>query len=165
MGMRRFLLLASLALIAPAPAQAAAVLASCGIFTPRIAPPPNIPVPPPIPPSSVPAWAPYDPVEGCQPQTFTTTVSQQVTTLLHPDADFVGIAGLRIRGPNALYSQIEGTFANGTLVSGEETLTFTLPAGTWTLDVFLGGSLLPNGSGFRSTGSFSVGTYRGSVSA
>ena len=161
MHMRRFLLIASLALILPAPAHAATQLAGCGISTPRIAPPPNVPIPP----NSVPIWAPYRPVEACQPQTFTTTVSQQVTTLLSPDDDFFGIAGLRIRGPNALYSQFEGTFVAGTLVSGDETKTFTLPAGTWTLDVFLGGALLPPGTGFRSTGSFSVGTYRGSVSA
>lgn len=162
--MRRFMLLASLALVLPTPAHAATEIASCAVSTPRLAPPPGIPIPPAIPPN-VPMWAPYDPVESCTPQEFTTTAAQSVTTLLDPDDGFFGIAGLRVRGPSALYSQIEATFANGTMVSGEETLTFTLPAGTWTLDVFLGGTLLPPGAGFRSTGSFSVGTYRGSISA
>jgi hypothetical protein len=153
--MRRILLISALAAsFVPANAHAATVLAQCGISTPRIAPPS-------VPPNNL----PVDPVEECPGQTFTLGVATSVTTLLNPDDGFFGIVGLRVRGPNALYSQFEGTFANGTFVAGEETRTFTLPAGSWTFDVYLGGSILPAGSPFRSTGSLSVGTYRGSISA
>jgi len=87
-----------------------------------------------------------------------------VTTLVNPDEDFTGIVGLRVRGPNALFTQYEGTYVAGELVSGDETKTFTLAVGTWTMEVYLGGTSIPNSGGMR-TGSFSVGTYRGSMSA
>lgn len=161
--MRRFMLLASLVLIVPAPSHAATVIASCGAFTPRIAPPPNIPVPPAIPPGSVPMWAPYDPVEACF-TLFQQMTTATVTTLVNPDDDFFGIVGLRVAGVNGLFIQYEGTYVAGELVSGDETKTFTMLPGNWRLEVYLGGTTIPGSGGMR-TGSFSVGTYRGSMSA
>lgn len=156
---RSFLAAAVVAALVPVtqPAHAETIIASCSAFSPRIAPPPNVPIPP----NNIPNWAPYDPVEACF-ATFQMTTAGTVTTELTPDATFFGQLGLRVRGPNALYTQYEGVFANGELVSGVGASSFTLPVGTWTLDVYLAGTPL-QGTGMR-TGSFSIGAYSGRIS-
>lgn len=164
--MRRFLILASLALALPAAPAQAAELASCSATTPRIASPPNVPIPP----NNVPMWVPWSANASCF-KSFTTTTAGNVTALVDPDPTFVGIVGLRVRGPNALYFQFEGTYVGGDLVSGQASNTVPMPAGSWQLEVYLGGTPItipntppiPPQQQFR-TGFLSIGTYRGSVS-
>lgn len=152
--MRRFLL-TSLVLALPLsmlPAQAAE-LGACSASTPRINPPPGVGVPP----TGAPNWQPIATSGGC---TATVQISEptQVVAAIKVDPSFAGSVGLRVAGPNALFTQFSGTFANDSLIQGDESRTITLPVGTWRMDVYLTGPGLPGNN------RAAVGTYGGSLS-
>lgn len=157
--MRRFLIPASLLLALPLsllPAQAAD-MARCSASTPRINPPPNVPLPPdPANPPS-PNWQPIASAGGCTTQ-FQVANAARVVAKLHPDPGFTGTLGLRVAGTNALFAEFSASYVNGQMVNGIDTQEFNIFVGTWRLDVFLGGPTLPGNN------KPAVGTYSGSVS-
>lgn len=143
--MRR-LLIATLLVAAPlVPGTARAeLIATCGAFTPAIS---N-------------TASPIRPVESCIAPFEIKGLSKSVTTLLQPENTFTGRLGLRVRGPNALWTQYSGIFVSGQLVNGQASKTFTISPGDWLLEVYVDGPAAHP----VTPGHAAIGEYRGTIS-
>jgi hypothetical protein len=84
----------------------------------------------------------------------------EVVTRLEPVSPFVGEISLRVRGPDALWTDYFGYFTNDVLVYGEQTRSFLMKPGRWQLEVYIS-------SRVRTSGYIGVwfGTIGGSVSS